>query len=326
MSVESVDKAARTPSDSASSERRPLGDVCGGCRELEERVERLERHLLEKVAEVSTPALSTTGCYWICVSVHAFVTFSLCSNELGIQFGMLVIAGAVGTLAVCHVFSTRPIHVRIMRSLLSMAIVGGSALVAVSQGNLSTASDLLPAVQIYLPLLAGSAWFVAKLFVWTRGWMLVPPNGASEFPKLRIWHLFLATLVAAVYLAIGRVLIDDTDVFLGGEMMLLVLYITFPTAVCTVFACVLARIILQPPNPKKVLQATLLGTSAFALAALGWGVLILISGDADSIVELSLMVAFYAPLAALGVFASPGFTFLMLRTAKYRFVIPGQSA
>ncbi|MDA1054003.1 MAG: hypothetical protein O3C40_26435, partial [Planctomycetota bacterium] len=68
-------------------------------------------------------------------------------------------------------------------------LVGASAIVAMSLADFGTANDLMPGICIYLPFLGGGVWLVAKIFVWTRGWRLVPPHGASEFPKLRIWHL-----------------------------------------------------------------------------------------------------------------------------------------
>ncbi len=40
-----------------------------------------------------------------------------------------------------------------------------------------------------------TAWFVAKTFVWTRGWRMVAPGGDRESAKLRIRHLLIYTLI-----------------------------------------------------------------------------------------------------------------------------------
>ncbi|MDA1054004.1 MAG: hypothetical protein O3C40_26440 [Planctomycetota bacterium] len=129
-----------------------------------------------------------------------------------------------------------------------------------------------------------------------------------------------------MYLAIGRELIEDTEELLGAEMVGLVLYITIPAVVCTGFACALARIILVPGNPRALTHAALLATSAFVVIACGWTAVLLVSGGADSPLKVSLAIVLYSSLTALGVFASPCFTFLMLRMAKYRFIMPGRSA
>jgi hypothetical protein len=122
-------------------------------------------------------------------------------------------------------------------------------------------------------------------------------------------------------------LIGDADELPGAEIVPFVLYITIPTAICTVFACALASIILQPRNPKTVTRATLLVTSAVVLCGcVGTIVLLLSGGSVDSLVGMLLMLVLYAPVTMLGIFASPCFTFMMLRNANYRFIGPGRAA
>jgi len=324
MPFESTERVDRSHIDSPSSEREPLRDVCAGCAELAKRVERLERQLAARTEDVAAPTLSATGCYWICIGVHAFVTFGLFSNQIGVQFGMLAMAGAVGTLAVCHVLSTRPIHTKLLRSLLSVTIVGTSAIIAMALADLGDAGDLLRASCVYVPFFVGSAWFVAKIAVWTRGWRVVPPRGASELPKLRIWHLLLCTFVASVYLALVRWLITDTEDLLSPEMAGVVLYVTLPAAACTAFACALAKAILLQNNSRVFLKATGLVLSALMVSVGGWTLVFVLSGGVDNILEVSLALALYAPLTVIGVFASPCFTFLMLRIANYRFIVPSR--
>jgi hypothetical protein len=324
MPIESTERVDRGHIASPSPEREPLRDVCPGCADLAIRVERLERQLAARTEDVAGSPLGATGCYWICIGVHAFVTFGLFSNEIGLQFGMLAMAGAVGTLAVCHVLSTRPMHTKLLRSLLSITIVGTSAIIAMALADMGDAGDLLRAICVYVPFFVGSAWFVAKIAVWTRGWRVVPPGGASEFPKLRIWHLLLCTFVVAVYLALVRLLVTDTEELLSAEMVGVVLYVTLPAAVCTVFACALAKVILLQNNPRVFLKATGLVLIALMVTVGGWILVFVLSGEVDNILEVSLALALYAPLTVIGVFASPCFTFLMLWIANYRFIVPSR--
>jgi hypothetical protein len=58
------------------------------------------------------------------------------------------------------------------------------------------------------------------------------------------------------------------------------------------------------------------------LSIFGWTLVFLLSGGVDGILETSLALALYAPLTIVGFFASPCFTFLMLRIANYRFILP----
>jgi hypothetical protein len=282
----------------------------------------LERALAARAEEVGGPSLSTTGCYWICVAVHAFAIFCLFSSQIGIQLGMLALAGAVGTLAVCHVLSTGPVHTNLLRSLLAITVVGASAISGMAIGNEVDANDALSAIWVHLPFFVGSAWIVAKIAVWARGWRVVPPRGANAFPKLRIWHLLLYTFVAALYLAVARWLVTDREDVLSPAIVGGVLYVALPAAFCTVFACLLAKMILLQNNPRVLLKVTGLALSALAVSVFGWTSVFMLSGGVDNIFEVALALVLYAPLSVVGVFASPCFTFVMLRIANYRFVVP----
>ncbi len=326
MAVESTDQAASSIAAPESSERKPLGDICAGCSELTERIERLELLLAEHADAVVVPALSTTSCYWICIAVHAFVTFSLFAIEIAVQFGLIAVVGAIGTLAVCHVLSTRPIHIKLARTALSSVTVGFSAIAAMAVADVASPSEILPSICIYFPIVFGTAWFVTKLFVWTRGWKLLPPGGANEYPKLRIWHFFLWTFVAAVFLAMCRWLVDDVEELMGVEALGLVLQGGVPAALCTVFACLLARVTLVPNNPRVLRHVSILAASALGVFVCVASLFLLLSGGTGSSFETLAIVMLYAPFATFGALASPGFTFLMLRIAKYRMVVPGRIA
>ena len=114
-----IDPAApNRPSSQAGS--------CQGCLELAVRVERLEAALATQRV-VDTTTLSTTACYWTCVGVHAVALFIMYAVEVLLQFGMMGTIGAIATLVAVQVISTRPIHIRTARTLLTTLIVSFAA-------------------------------------------------------------------------------------------------------------------------------------------------------------------------------------------------------
>ncbi len=181
---------------------------------------------------------------------------------------------------------------------------------------------MLTTICVYVPFCLGSTWLVAKTAVWALGWRVVPPKGGNEFPRLQIWHLLLYTFVAALYLAPVRLLVTGREDLLSPEMVRVVLYVTLPTAVCSAFACVLAKTILLRDNSRVFMKATGLILSALLVSVCGWTLVIVLSGGVDSILDASLVLALYALPTVVCVFASPCFTFLMLRIANYRFIVP----
>jgi hypothetical protein len=236
-----------------------------------------------------------------------------------------VLAGAIGTLAVVHVLSTRPIHLKILRTILSTGIVVAGAFAGMALAGFDSSDETLAAVCLCFPFLFGSAWLATKMFVWTRGWRLIAPNGPSELPKLRIWHLLFFTFIVAVYLAVSRWLITDADEVLGVEALSMLTFITIPTAVFTAFSCALARVMLRPKNPRKFRHAVLFTTSALVASACTWTLALLLLGGGGSLAEFALGLLLYMPLTTIGILASPCFTFLMLRLANYRLVAPENS-
>jgi hypothetical protein len=320
MSVQPTEESLPVLQEDTSSDRESFGGVCAGCYELTERVERLEQKLAAHSEEVSLPTLDTTRCYWICIAVHALVMFCLFSNEDAVSFGGLALCGATGTLMVCHVFSTHAIHAKILRSLLSISVVAVASILAMGMADMSDPEELLALIWVFSPFLFTSGWLVAKVVVWSRGWRIVPPNHASEFPKLHISHLLLCTFLVAAYLAIGRVLIGDNEDLLGAEMAISALYIALPTSVCTFFACALARIIMGPDRHNLYKRVTLLAIAAFLTSGAAYTLLAIFSGESDP--EVFMLLAILSLQTTVGVFASSCFTFLMLRIAKYRLALP----
>lgn len=304
------------PSRVSDSERL---SHCDGCKELAERVERLEQLLADRGLDVTPHNLSTTECYWICIGMHAMGVCILCAAEPLVQFGMMMSLGAIATLVVTQVFSTRPIHQRILRTLLSVSLVVGAAMMGLWMGDVAAPSDVFPYALMLFPPVFASGWIVAKLLVWTRGWRIVPPGYSTSYPKLGILHLMLCTMMCAVYLAANRMMVDDLESWFGEDFITTIIYLCVPAAACTAISCCLARILLERSSASAWLRCLALAVASVAcMSVLVLGLfatagVFTVSGE----IVLALML-YVLPLIG-GVFVSSGSTFALMRIANYRF-------
>jgi hypothetical protein len=307
------------PLDPAGAASTANLSACDGCRELTARIERLEKRLAAlDPSTVPATRLSTTTCYWICLLVHALVLFCFMSSIL-LMLGLVLAWGACGTLIVCHVFSTRTIPQKTMRSLLSVSIGIGSCLLALGINKDIAVGDLSFVLPV-LPLVFVGPWFAAKIFVWTRRWRLVPPDHTDEYPRLQIRHLLLGTLSAALYLALIRLSIGEADELLKAETLSVIPYGAIPALIATVLGCVLARIMLSERSKKMPrnlcwFAVTMIGLAVVCVTAMMW---VTDSGALNG--ELIMTMAVYTLLVLLCLCASPLFTFVMLRQARYRLL------
>lgn len=295
-------------------------EMCEGCRELTLRVERLETLLQQQRKPQVAPVLGTTICYWLCVGVHAFFAFALSANEGLVTFGMMLFIGSVATLTVCQVLSTRTIHMRLGRTLLSVNIVGWSSLIGLWLGDVAEPLEALPFVFAFFPPAFASAWIVAKMFVWVRGWRIVPPHHSPEHPRLQIHHLLLCTLLVAAYLAISRTLFDDIKDWIDTDVMITLAYLCIPTVACTLVSCLLLRIVFAATAPRVVLGSILLVVGSTILMAVACFAIVLLAGEASADAEILVALLVYAIPLSFGVLLSSGGTFAMMRIANYRFV------
>ncbi len=293
-------------------------EVCAGCRELTLRVERLEARLAAGF-DVGSQALGTTACYWICLAVHAVVTFTLCSSAFTVSIAMLPLLGAFGTAVVCHVLSTRPILEKSLRTLLSFSLVILSAVIPMQIAGVMDMTDIFPTVMIYSPPMFFSGWFVAKLFVWIRRWRIAPPGYNTELPKLKIRHLMGSTLVVAVYLGGTRYLASGEIDFSGTELLLGMAYVAIPTAVATILASVMARLILSRRG-HLIRNLLLFTTITFISGMLIYAIISMYSGTEIGGEEMMMLVT-YGVALLVGLLASPAFTFAMLRQSGYRILV-----
>ncbi|MGI9472066.1 MAG: hypothetical protein ACR2NZ_11065 [Rubripirellula sp.] len=307
----------------SDSERSSSSETCQGCRELTTRVERLEAALAEQqvVRSISpdASALGTTACYWTCVGVHAAIIFLLYANEALLQFGLMGTIGAVATLVAVQVLSTRPVHIRTARTMLSAGIAVSAAFFGLWIGQDAEVADLMPFLLLMFPPVFASGWMVAKLFVWVGGWRVVPPGSSAQHPRLGIQHLLLCTFLFACYLGVNRLMIDDMDDLLGEDLVSTLIYLCVPMGFSTVVACVLARILLVESAARALWRCVLLGIGT-TIGMLAICVLLLalfeFSFDADIVLGLLL----YSIPLTIGVFASAGGTFSMMRLANYSFM------
>lgn len=296
--------------------------MCPGCRELTLRVEQLERKLEHLTRLEASDQIGTTACYWSCVGGHALIAWLMFSSEPFVQIAFMLCVGAVSTLTVCHVFSTRPIHLRVLRTFLSVSVVAVAAFIGMWMGELASPADLFPYLAVYLPPILAAAWFVAKLFVWIGRWRIIPPGHSSRYPRLQIQHLLLGTLLFAAYLAARQWLeVDFRDLFDNG-LLSTVIALLVPLFLSVTVSSLLARTILTVPNRRLGLTICILACCTAITAVLMCMAFVLTYYDDDQGMDLSLVVGLMSYLAPMcvGVFFSSGGTFAMMRLAGYRFV------
>jgi hypothetical protein len=326
MSIDSADSTGNVLRRDPPSLVRGPAVECEGCRERTARIEQLERRIEElEDGSVSQPNFAATRCYWICLATHAVITLGLFLNPYTIQIGIVTTIGFLGTLSACHGLSTRSLPARLWRTVVALTVVIGSAMIATSMQGGIDVSEMALMILFYLVPMLLTGWFVAKIFVWTRGWRLVPPGGTSESAKLQIRHLMIWTFVVAVLLTAGRLAVgDQTEVF-EGDVLVAVLWAAVPAVVSTLIGCVLARILLSRSNRKLVRKlfafaavslVLVVGTYFAVLGAMGE-----ISADGVDL-QSFVIISLYVVFAVFGLMASPVFTFVMMRTANYRMIHP----
>ncbi|MFK8112678.1 MAG: hypothetical protein AB8B91_10760 [Rubripirellula sp.] len=310
----------------SDGERVRLEQSCEGCRELAARVERLEHalRLSQQEAEPPLNPLGTRSCYWICVLAHALFASALFTTSEFVVYGLMLSAGAVATMTVCQVFSTRPVHVRSLRSALSIGIVSSAVVWTMWIADVAEPFDILPLLFACYPPIFVSSWLVAKVFVWSRGWKIDPPGQSAKYPQLRIQHLMVCTLLVAAYLGIARMFFSTSLAWDGGEFLGMVLYGCVPTIISTTLSCLLARIILgRSGKGRKLGLAILIGGLALLMLCL-IPMISLFFGEGWNWAMITSLSLTMLPLL-VGVVISSGGTFAMMRFANYQLKSkPGQ--
>lgn len=310
------------------TDRSALGttgeNICAGCRSLTLRVEQLENRLATLTSDsVAAPHLGTTACYWICIGVHAFAVFAAMGTPLGVTFGGIAILSAFGTWSVCHVLATRGFTEKILRSCLSASIVTAAALVPLVLIIELDYEDFFPMLLLGLPACMLSGWIICKLFVWVRGWRIVPPGYQSEYPRLQIRNLLVVTLMVAGYLALIRLSVDELSDLVDDELLMMTVYAVIPTSLSTLFACFWARILLTSRTGKIARNLVLmLLVTPLVLGLFYLGLIASIQGFSSIDLESMLTIPVYAMLATILLGTSPVFSFVMLRSAGYRLLHP----
>ncbi len=325
MSSGQKESILRTDVPSASD---GVSSVCQSCAELTARVEQLERQLELQLAGqrddlANESKMTPTKCGWVCIMVHAFVAFCMFTSIYAMQLGILFLAGSFGTVIASQVFSTRSIPVRLLRTVFSVGIVVAAVMAALGFQDVDQVSGIVPLVLVVLPFIAAAGAFVAYCFVWTRGWKLVPPGSPNLSSKLQIRHLLACTLLVAIYLSALRFWADEiSDAAVDEDTLAIMFYWAIPVVICTLGSSVLARIILSHRHQRLGKRLGIFLGGAFGLIALLTAALFAVSGEALGSNTMMVGVLIYSNVITFFVFLSPLFTFLMMRSAKYRFIHP----
>jgi hypothetical protein len=285
---------------------------------LTERVEKLERLIAGRNELLKDPApmIGTKGAYWFCVGGHAFLTFLFASSEALLMFGVIFWLGSIATLAVCHVLPVRPMHLRVLRTGLSVLIVYSAGLCGLWFGEITDLQSVMGPTAFVFPIVFVVTCLVAKSFVWIRGWRILAPGQPDEMIKLKISHLMGFTLLFATYLAFARLYLTEEFVE-ANEIFSGTITVLVPVVCCTLFSCFLARQVLLRRNPHRFRDFGIL----FGLGSLViFGVIAVFSMVGESGMETVLGVtAGYVLPCLFGVLASSGLTFAVMRSAGYRF-------
>ena len=149
-------------------------------------------------------------------------------------------------------------------ALLSASLVSAAAIAGMWLGDIAAPSDVIPFILMLAPPVFASGWIVAKAFVWTRNWRIVPPGYSAKYPKLQIQQLMLGTLLCAAYLASSQLLVEDLESWFEEDLITTAVYLCVPSAVCAVISCLLARIMMDPSNQSVVVRTLALAMFATA--------------------------------------------------------------
>lgn len=302
-----------------------LTEMCDGCRELTSRVDRLEAALAAR-ENSNDGGLTTTVCYWACVAPHGFAAFMMLGSEVLVPFGLIVSLASLPTLAVVQVFSARPLHQRLLRNFLAASVVALCGIAGLWIADVATPGEVIPFMLLLSPPAFFSGWFVAKVIAWNRGWLIVAPGQSVDRPRLHVRHLLLCTSLVAVYLAAARLVLSDSTIWMGSDVLTVALIIALTTMGCTVVASLMARILLAHSRTSLVLKLTALivaatiGTSGIVMLI----VLFLSQFTLDW--EILFTSAIYSLPMTAWVIASTGWTFTMMRIADYRIYSPRETA
>jgi hypothetical protein len=186
-------------------------------------------------------------------------------------------------------------------------------------GDVANPSEIAPFLLIYFPPIFAGGWLVAKLFVWIRGWKIVPPRYSSQYPRLQIQHLLLCTFFFAAYLAVGQLLEIDAADWIDIGMFATLFYLGIPLIVCVSVSSLLAKIVLSVPSERVVFRVLLLAFFSTLLLALVCLAVVPLLTDFTMDWETTLGLFVYIAPMGVGVFASSGGTFAMMRLAGYQF-------
>jgi hypothetical protein len=314
------------PSAVSETAFEDLGNICKGCENLKARVEHLEQLFSEITASQSTPAatqLGTTTCYWTVVGLHSFVLVCMLTG-MAAMLAYPFILGAVGTLTTCHALTVRPVLMKWLRSLLSVAVVSLCALLPLRLLGAS-GNEVFPLVLIGLPLVLAPALLGSQLFVWIVGWQVLPPGTKSnERPRFRILDILGITFIAALYATLFQFasfedfdfdLADGGWQYLGATLLMCMLVGVVATL------CARSFLVTGPSTSKLwLLYAGLTALmSAIALVSLFF---FMVVGTEVDLSELFLTLVVYVGGGSIVCLTSPVVTFLFMRLAGYRMVFP----
>lgn len=303
------------------SQDMPLLDTCQGCQELKLRVQRLEKDLEALKRPSPTPILGTTACYWITVAAHCLLLGTLGMAVEAVGFAVYpFIAGAIGSLAVCHVLPVRTIVHKFARTCLSATIVSTCLLLPVWVTSGVEYASLIAFPLFYLPPAFLSAWFIAKLFVWIRGWKILPKGHDGTVPMTSIWDLLTLTFIAAVYLAMCRLVLASDSIDMDTEENWYLVAVCLAAAIAGSLTSILTARGLLTENGIRF--RWLFGAAIYAFSIVGaMSTIALLTGDA-SVGDLLIFMASFLPWS-LAILVSPVITFALMRVAGYRISYPG---
>ena len=308
----------------------PAGlQMCPGCRDLTGRIAELERRIAQLAETQSTlPVLGTRAAYWITIAAHCTLLAIMAAGEdLG---GMLLypfLFGAAGSLAVCHVFPIRGTLHKIGRTALTATCVTFFGFLPWLL-QLDSFQDLgmsYMMLLLYFPPLFVVAWFTAKLFVWTRGWRIVPPGIEPKQIRLKIRDILLLTALVALYVSSIRWIAAAADVQFDDSQIWMLAAIGAGGSILGTIACSFFSRAMLIPGRSIQFRWMLAGASTvFACVVMLTLYFVIANGDLQEWPE-GMIYLIYALAGTAMCLVSPALTCLLLRFAQYRLVVPAHS-
>lgn len=303
--------------DLDSSEADAKIETCDGCQALRERVDKLEAEIKSVVLVRSAPMLDTTSCYWTTVGIHCllFMIMAAGLSTMGITI-YAFLAGAVGSLATCHVFPVRSVLQKLLRTLLTTTLVTLAASMPLMMQMGFEVGTLFQVLLVYIPFTFLPAWLACKIFAWSRGWLIVIPGKSPTIPKMKISDLIGVTTIVAVYFGGCRLVIDPDMLAINSSVVMLFAAVFVVALITSLAIALFARGFLSQP---QVHFKSIFGAIAIVLGAMtAFSVyFIFANGDLAEWPEI-LVYLYHAAMSTLLCMLSPFITFMLMRAASYQ--------